>query len=457
MNKNIFDKFVSMVGPKRALFAPEDLITYGLDPYHEEGSPSLVLFPISTEEVSSILKLAYKENISVIPRGSGTNLAGATIPTKDSVVICLTHMTKILEINIQDQLARVEPGVYNYDFQKEVERHGLMYPPDPSSWKVATMGGTVGTNAGGPKTLKYGVTRDYLLGLTVVLANGDIIQTGGRTLKNVTGYDLTRFFCGSEGTLGIITEITVRLITKPKYSLTILSYFSSLETCSKCVQAIKRAGMIPTALELMDETVINLVEDHSKLGFLRDAKALLLVEIDGDQQTVEQQIKEVEAICTSHGATKCQKSSTEKDSDRLWAGRRAAFSVMARLKPNICIEDVTVPVSKLTHMMSFIKNLGEQFKIQIGMVAHAGDGNLHPFIVYDARKPSDVATIERIIALMFQETINCAGTLSGEHGIGLAKKKYLPLELSDRVLALTKQLKNTLDPKNILNPHKFVD
>ena len=284
MKDSIKKELVSIVGRERATDRPEDLVAYSLDPHVEEHLPDMVIYPVRTEEVSEIMKVAHREAIPVVARGSGTNLAGQTVPVRGGIVLAMSRMDRILEVDSDNRLARVEPGVINFDLQQTVEKYGLMYPPDPSSWKVATMGGTVGTNAGGPKTLKYGVTRDYLLGLTVVLANGDILKTGGRAIKNVTGYDLTRLMCGSEGTLGIITEIIVRLVPKPRATRTIMAHFPLLEDSSDAVAAIIGSGIVPSGLELMDSVVIEAVEADAHLGLPTDVDAVLLIEVDGDPE-----------------------------------------------------------------------------------------------------------------------------------------------------------------------------
>ncbi len=402
------------------------------------------------------MKVAYREEIPVTARGSGTNLAGETVPIKGGIVLAFSKMDKILEIDRENRIARVQPGVINYDFQQEVEKSNLMYPPDPSSWKVATMGGTVGTNAGGPKTLKYGVTRDYLLGLTVVLANGDILKTGGLPIKNVTGYDLTRLLCGSEGTLGIITEIIVRLIPKPLATRTMMAVFPKLEDSSNAVSAIMASGIVPAAVELMDKVVISAVEADSKLGLPTDVDAILLIEADGDSESIDVQVKKIEQIVKSNGASYVVIAANQEEADKLWIGRRAAFSVMARLRPNAMIEDATVPVSNLTRMIRKVVEIAHRHKVQVGVLAHAGDGNLHPLVLFDQRDKEELQRVEQANAEIFKEALALGGTLSGEHGIGMAKAAFLPLELDDVALKVTKRIKQSLDPKGILNPGKFV-
>jgi glycolate oxidase len=456
MKNSLKKELIDIVGRDRATDQPEDLVAYSLDPHLDEHRPDIVVYPVSTEEVSAIMKMAYREAIPVTARGSGTNLAGQTVPLRGGIILAMSRMDKILEIDPHNRLARVEPGVINFDLQQEVEKLGLMYPPDPSSWKTATMGGTVGTNAGGPKTLKYGVTRDYLLGLTVVLANGDILKTGGKAIKNVTGYDLTRLICGSEGTLGIITEIIVRLVPKPQATRTIMAHFPRLEDSSDAVAAIVGSGIVPAGLELMDKVVIAAVEADSHLGLPTHVDAVLLIEVDGDPESLNIQVERIDAILRDKNASGVVAAETPEEAEKLWTGRRAAFSVMARLRPNAMIEDATVPVSNLTTMVRKITQVSEKYDIQIGVLAHAGDGNLHPLILFDQRNSDELHRVEAAIEEIFREGLALGGTLSGEHGIGMAKSPFLKMELNPVAMAVTKSIKQSLDPKGILNPGKFV-
>lgn len=456
MNDNVKQELAAIVGPERITDRPEDLVVYSLDPYTKEHKPDLVIYPLSTEEVSAIMKIAYREGIPVTPRGSGTNLAGETVPIHGGIVMALSKMDKILEIHRENRTARVQPGVINFEFQLEVEKQGLMYPPDPASWKMATLGGNVGTNAGGPRTLKYGITRDFLLGLTVVLANGDVLRTGGLTMKNVAGYDLTRLLCGSEGTLGIVTEIILRLVPKPPASRTIRADFPRLEDSSDAVAAIVGAGIVPSALELMDQVVISAVEAASNLGLPTDIEAILLVEVDGDEEGLDGQVKKIEKILMEKGASNILVATNKEEVDRLWASRRAAFSVMARLRPNALMEDTTVPVSRLTEMIRKVVDIGKRYEVRIGVVAHAGDGNLHPLVLFDQRDDEEMVRVARAREEMFREAISLGGTLTGEHGIGMAKSQFLPFQLDHVAMWVTRRIKESLDPKGILNPGKFV-
>lgn len=455
MNEKIKKELVRIVGADRATDQSEDLIAYSCDPYLQEHLPDIVVFPLSTEEVSAIMKVAYREAIPVVARGSGTNLAGQVVPVQGGIVLAFSRMDKILEIDRNNRLARVEPGVINYDFQQAVGKYGLMYPPDPSSWKVATMAGTVATNAGGPRTLKYGVTRDYLLGMTVVLANGDVLKVGGLPIKNATGYDLTRLICGSEGTLGIITEITVRLIPGPQASRTIRADFPLLEDSSNAVAEIMAAGIVPAGLELMDNVLITAVEADTPMGLPTDVEAILLIEIDGDPEGLGTQAGKIEEILRRNGSSNVVTADDPASVEALWTARRAALSAMARLRPNVLLEDATVPVSNLTAMIRRVRRIAEEYRLQIGVLGHAGDGNLHPIILFDQRDKDELHRVEAATEEIFKAALSLDGTLSGEHGIGMAKARFLPLQFDPIALSVTKRIKESLDPKGILNPGKF--
>jgi glycolate oxidase len=456
MKQNILNELVSCVGKGRATYAPEDLVAYSYDPFIEEHRPDIVIYPLSTEEVSAVMKVAHRESIPVVPRGSGTNLAGETVPVKGGIVLAFSKMDKILEIDSRNRIAKLQPGVINFDFQQAVEKHGLMYPPDPSSWKMATMGGTVATNAGGPKTLKYGVTRDYLLGLTVILANGDVLKTGGVAIKNVTGYDLTRLICGSEGTLGIVTEMTVRLVPKPRASRTIRADFPKLEDSSNAVADIIGEGIVPAGLEIMDKVVVSAVEADTHMGLPLDVDAILIIEVDGEPAALQDQVSRIEGVLKKNNASGIVVAKDQADAERLWSARRAAFSVMARLRPNAVIEDATVPVSNLTLMINKTREIALRHNVQIGVLAHAGDGNLHPLVLFDQRDQAELQRVDEATEEIFREALALGGTLSGEHGIGMAKARFLTMELDEVAMRVSKGIKLVLDPKNILNPGKFI-
>ena len=456
MKDQVKKELKALLSTDRATDKPEHLVTYSYDAYTEERLPDIVVFPTSTEEVSAIMKIAHRENVPVTPRGSGTNLAGESVPMRGGIVLCLTMMDKILSIDAENLTAIVQPGVINLDLQKAVAKKGMMYPPDPASWAVATLGGNVATNAGGPRTLKYGVTKDYLLGLTVVLANGDVLKTGGRTLKNVTGYNLTSLFCGSEGTLGIITEIILRLVPKPQATQTIRADFMRLQDCSDAVAAIIAAGIVPAALELMNRFVIQAAEKAFNLGLPTDMEGLLLIQVDGNPHTVATEVAEIEEILRRKAVKNIICASDPAEIEKLWLARRSGAPALMRMKPNTVTEDVTVPVSNLTAMIGKVVEICDRHRIPVGVLAHAGDGNLHPCMVFDMRDKDEYARVKMACDDLVPEALALGGTLSGEHGIGIAKAPFLKMEMDAVALGAMQGIKNFFDPKGILNPGKFV-
>lgn len=457
MNQAIRNELERVVGGSRFTDRPEDLIAYSYDAFTREQRPDAVIFPESTEEVAAVMRVAHRESIPVIPRGSGTNLAGETVPLRGGIILALARMDRILSIDTENYKARVQPGVINFDLQQAVSKVGLLYPPDPASWMMCSIGGNVGTNAGGPKTVKYGVTRDYLVGLTVVLADGGIVHTGGDERQgSSTGYDLTDLFCGSEGTLGIVTEIVVRLISKPKASRTLRADFSNLEDSGKAVAGIMAAGIVPSALELMDDVVISAVEADSRLGLPDDIEGMLLLEVDGSPESLDGQVRRIEEVLRANNAGRVISAETAEEAQNLWKARRAAFSVMARLRPTVVMEDATVPVASLPTMIRKVRESSERYGVRIGVVAHAGDGNLHPLVVFDKRDSEEVERVAKATEEIYREALSLGGTLSGEHGIGISKARLLPLQLDPVAMAVTRSIKQSLDPKGILNPGKFV-
>ncbi len=431
-------------------------MAYSYDAYTREHRPEIVLFPGSTEEVSAIMKVADRESIPVTPRGAGTNLAGESVPLSGGIVLAFGRMNRILSIDPVNLKATLQPGVINHDFFRAASKLGLLYPPDPASWMVSTMGGNVATNSGGPKTVKYGVTRDYLEALTVVPANGDVLETGATGNCNGAAYDLTHLFCGSEGTLGIVTEISVRLVPKPAATRTLRADFPKLEDSGKAVADIMAAGIVPSALELMDDVVISAVEAASHLGLPDDAEGMLLVEVDGEPGSLGDQVRGIEKVLMADNALRVITANSNEEAEKLWTARRTAFSVMARLRPTVLMEDATVPVSKLPAMIRKVRESAQRHGVQIGVVAHAGDGNLHPLMVFDNRDEHESRRVAAARKEIYREAVALGGTLSGEHGIGISKAQLLPLQLDQVAMQVTKDIKKSLDPKGILNPGKFV-
>lgn len=456
LSQVIKDELKALVGKGRYLDSDEDLLLYSYDAFMVQGKPEAVLLPVSTEEVSRIMKTASREKIPITARGAGTNLTGGSVPTRGGIALVFTKMDKILHIDKENRFAVLQPGVINMEFQKELAKQGLYYPPDPGSMAVTTMGGNVAENAGGPRAVKYGVTKDYLLGLEVVLASGEVLRTGGKTLKNVTGYNLTQLFCGSEGTLGLITEITVKLIPLPETKRTLQAAYKNLSDAGKTVSKVFEIGILPVALEVLDKVFINIIEDYTHLGLPREAGALLLIEVDGPEAAVAGQSERLTELCREMGAHEVKVARTVEENDEIWRARRSAYGAEARLKPTAISEDCTVPVGNLVAMFQEVAKIAEKYKLLIPVVAHAGDGNLHPQILTDSSDPEEMKRVMKAIDEISIKAVELGGTLTGEHGIGIAKREILPFELGAVAMEITRNIKKTFDPLNILNPDKVV-
>ncbi len=421
MNSRLIDSMAKVVGKEAVLYTPEDLAVYSYDGTFAEGQPDLVVLPGTTEQVSQVVALAAQTRLPLIPRGMGSGLAAGSIPIPGGgIVLCLSRMNHILEIDTINATVSAEAGVVTGDLQNEVEKHGLFYPPDPSSIRHSTIGGNIACNAGGPRCLKYGVTGDYVLGLTVVLADGRILKTGGKPIKDVTGYDLNALFTGSEGTLGLITEALLRLVAKPLYARTALAEFVSLEDASQAVNALLSAGIVPATLELMDQTAIICIEEAMHLGLPTDVEASLLIEADGaDQQTVEREIETCYRICQENGARAVKIAQTETERGMLWKARRSISPSLARKAPNKLGEDITVPRSAIPEVIRRLRAISASYGLPIVIFGHAGDGNLHPNILFDKRQPEQWAKVEQMVGEIFAASLALGGTLSGEHGVGM--------------------------------------
>jgi glycolate oxidase len=453
---NIKKQFVGIVGKDRYRDTPVELTSYAYDAFVEESLPDAVIFPMTTQEVSAVLKIASQHKIPVTGRGSGTNLTGSAIPVNHGIVLCLSKMDKILEVNTRDRYIIVQPGVINGDIQKALAPMGFFYPPDPASKSASTIGGNIATNAGGPSCLKYGVTKDYILGMEVVLASGDIIRFGSKNIKDVTGYNFTSLFCGSEGTLGIVTEAILKVVPKPEAAKTLQATFKDLDDTAKAVTAIIGSGIIPCAMELMDRKAANVIEDAVNLGLDREAEGTLLIEVDGVKEACEKEMEMIVAKLKQNNATHVEEAKSDMDRERLWGARRAAFAVFARLAPDNVGEDVTVPVSKVPEMIRKIVAITKKYELTAAIGAHAGDGNMHPLIVANKDDREEWQRVEKAFDEIFEAAVSLGGTLSGEHGIGLGKKKYLPLVMDTATIAFMKRIKKAIDPDAILNQGKFV-
>jgi len=457
MDQLIITQLVNIVGKKGVLTSPEDLAVYSYDGTFEECNPDIVVLPESTEQVSNIVKLAIKHRIPIVTRGMASGLAAASVPFSGGIALVMTRMDKVIELDLENAMVRVEAGIVTADLQAFVEKHGLFYPPDPSSIRHSTIGGNIACNAGGPRCLKYGVTGDYVLGLTVVLADGSILKTGGKVIKDVVGYDLTSLFTGSEGTLGIITEALLKLTAKPKYARTALVEFSSIADASKTVNEILMAGIIPATLELMDQTAINCIEEALHIGLPRDVAAFLLIESDGvDLEQTKQEIETIAEICKKTGATKISIAKDESERANLWKARRSISPSLARLSPNKLGEDITVPRSAIPEAVKRLKAISQKYGLPIVIFGHAGDGNLHPNILFDKRDPEHMRKLELMVAEEFDLALELGGTLSGEHGVGTLKRPYMIKALGENSVNIQKKIKQVLDPLNILNPGKVL-
>jgi len=456
LGQAVKDELRTIVGEGRYFDNEEDLLLYSYDSFTVQAMPEAALLPVSTDEVSRIMKVAAREKIPVTARGAGTNLAGGSVPVRGGIVLVFTKMNRILEIDKVNRVAVVQPGVINMEFQKELAKQGLYYPPDPGSMAVSTMGGNVAENAGGPRAVKYGVTKDYLLGVEVVLATGEIMRTGGKTLKNVSGYNLTQLFCGSEGTLGIITEMTFKLIPLPETKRTLQAAYKSLGDAGKTIARVFEIGILPVALEILDKVCINIIEDYTHLGLPREAEALLLIEVDGPEAAVIAQAERLTALCREMGAHEVATAKTMPEIDEIWRARRSAYGATARLRSTVIAEDCTVPIGNLVTMFQEVARIAAKYNLVIPVVAHAGDGNLHPQIVTDINDQEEMQRVVKAIDEISLRAVELGGTLTGEHGIGIAKRELLPVELGAVATEITKSLKKVFDPFNILNPDKVV-
>jgi glycolate oxidase len=444
-----------IVGKENVLNTLEDRMCYSYDGTFRTFMPDVIVRPDGTPEVQAIVKLAADRKLPLYPRGKGTGLSGGSVPIKGGIVMDLTRMNRILEIDAKNLLAVVEPGVVTAEVHRTVEALGLYYPPDPASFKSCSIGGNVAENAGGPCAIKYGVTRDYVMGLEIVTAAGEIINTGGRTVKNVSGYDLTRLFVGSEGTLGVITKVILKLIPKPEAKKTILSIFPKLDGASDTVPAIIGKGIIPACLEIMDDVAINCVENHRHLGLPRDAEAILLIEVDGDKEVVERQGSIIAKICEENGASEVKVAKDDQEAEQLWVARRAVSAAVLQLNPTKISEDATVPRTKIPEMIRRLKQVGVKYNLPMTVYGHAGDGNLHPNIVTNRRNHEEMERVEKAAEEIFKITIELGGTLTGEHGIGLMKAPFMKLQFTPEEIHYFKQIKKAFDPQNILNPGKI--
>ena len=455
MDKNLVRQIEAIVGKENVLSSIEDLICYGYDATNLEVLPGLVVFPNSAKEISEILILANKNRFPVVPRGMGTGFSGGSLPVWGGVVLVTTRLNRILEVDTENLIAIVEPGVVTGDFQKEVENRGLYYPPDPASQLYCSLGGNVAECAGGPRAVKYGVTKDYVLGLEVVLPTGEIIETGVKTMKGVVGYDLTKLFVGSEGTLGIVTRIILRLLPLPDARKTAMVLFRDVEAAATAVSRIISSKIVPSTLELMDHASIQCVEDYLNMGLPKDAGALLLIEVDGDREVLPKYMAKIDEITSGLNRLEMKIAENEEETQTLWRARRALSPASYRLNPTKMAEDITVPRSEIATFIREAKKIADERNLKIINFGHAGDGNLHTSIMIDEKNGDEKERAEEAIEEIFKLTVRLGGTLSGEHGVGTTKAPYLHLELKHDAIEVMKKIKGVLDPNNILNPGKI--
>jgi len=446
----------AIAGRENVLLSDEDLIAYGFDGTWYASRPLAVVLPGTAEEVSAIHRLATRERLALTPRAMGSGLSGGSVPLAGSLVLGIARMNRILEIDEINQVAIVEPGVITADLQREVEALGLFYPPDPSSLKQSAIGGNVAENAGGARCLKYGVTGDYVMALQVVLPGGEIIRTGGKMVKNVTGYNLRALFTGAEGTLGTITEVTLRLLRKPAISRTATATFGALEDAARTINAIVASGLTPASIELMDQLTMRCVEAATGAGLPVDSDAMLLFAVDGNHESiVVAELASIAELARANGASDVRIAGNDDESQRLWNARRAISPALARLRPHKLGEDISIPRSELVPVLRRLREIGKRHDLLLPIFGHAGDGNLHPNILCDRSDPDEMARVRIAAREIFETAVAAGGTLSGEHGIGVLKKQFMELDLGSDALALMRRIKDAVDPLGIMNPGKI--
>ena len=458
LDQSTLDKLRSVVGSENLLTEKEDLIPYAFDGTAAiMETPGCVVFASTTGQISDVLKLANDTNTPVVTRGSGTGLSGGSVPAADCIVLCTVKMGQILEVDAANLTMTVEPGVTTVQIAEAAEKAGLFYPPDPGSMKISTIGGNVAENSGGLRGLKYGVTRNYVMGMEVVLPDGEVMWLGNKCVKDVAGFSLKDVMIGSEGALGVITKVLLKLIPKPAAKKTMVSTFNAMDAAAQTVSDIIAAQIIPCTLEFLDRTTIHCVEDFAKVGLPLDCEALLLMETDGHAAAVEEEAAKMEELAKANGAMEVRVARDEAEAAQLATARRSAFSALARLAPTTILEDATVPRSELARMIRFVDEVAKKHELKIGTFGHMGDGNLHPTFLTDERNADEIHRVHEAFKEIFDEAIRLGGTITGEHGIGLAKKEFLPKFAGEAQMRVMRELRTALDPKGILNPGKMFD
>ncbi|CAH2030299.1 FAD-binding oxidoreductase [Trichlorobacter ammonificans] len=455
LDPHIYRELCAIVGTENVAVEKQDLICYGYDATQMEFLPAAVVHPATAEEVAAVLRLANRCCFPVFPRGAGSGFTGGALPTGGGVVLVTTRMNRILRIDTENLIAEVEPGLVTEEFQIAVEKLGLFYPPDPASLKFSTLGGNVAENAGGPRCVKYGVTRDFVMGLEVVLPTGEIIRTGTETYKAVVGYDLTRLLCGSEGTLGVITKIIFKLLPLPEAKKTMLTIFDSIDGAARAVSTIIGAKIIPTTLEFMDYATLQCVERRFNLGIPAEGRAVLLIEVDGDSDLVDKQAARIQELIRPLGLVQCTIAKDAAESEALWKVRRLVSPSLRDVNPHKYNEDIVVPRSKVPEVIRRIETIQRKYDIPIVNFGHAGDGNIHVNVMINKEIPGQEEKAHSAIREVFQAALDLDGTMSGEHGVGLAKQPYIEMELNPAQIRTMESIKLALDPNNILNPGKI--
>jgi len=452
LKPSVLNELKEIVGPSHLFTSPEELVVYSYDATRTEALPWAVARPASAREVSDILILANRERFPVVPRGAGTGMSGGSVPVQGGVVLSLERMNAISEIDEENMFAVVGPGVVTGELQREVESWGLMYPPDPASQQFCTLGGNVAECAGGLRAVKYGVTKDYVLGLEVVLPTGEIIQTGARTIKSVAGYDLTRLIIGSEGTLGVITKIILKLLPLPESVETVAAFFSDIDSAAKASSKIISSRIIPRALEFVDQAALRAVENYLKQDLSGGAAAMLLIEVDGPAISTKVEIDYIEALCRQYGAVKVKKAENDAEREYFWKARRSISAALYTIKPKKINEDIVVPRSRIPDILREMAGIAKRHGLLIVNFGHAGDGNIHTNIMID---DADLPRAKEAVKEIFESVLRMNGSITGEHGIGMTKAAYLPMEVGPAALDAMKKIKKALDPNNILNPGKI--
>lgn len=456
LNESVVQQLKSIVGDAYFRIDQEALIAHSYD-----GTPMLqalpdgVIYPETTEQVSEIMRIASQYVIPVVTRGSGSNLCGGTTPVSGGIVMVMHRMNRIIEIDMENLTATVQPGVITGEFITHVEELGLFYPPDPSSMKISTIGGNIAECSGGLRGLKYGTTKDYVLGLTAVLPSGEVLKTGGKLTKDVAGYDLTKLLVGSEGTLAVVTEAILKLVPKPKTKKTMVAMYKDIYGAARTVSSIIKQQIIPATLEILDNATIQVVDDFAKIGLPRDMEAILIIEQDGEPEVVERDMASIYHICEQEQADRIEMAQTREQAEQLLTARRSAFTALARLRPTTILEDATVPRSKIADMVLKTNAIAKKYNVSIATFGHAGDGNLHPTATTDARDQEEVHRVEGAFAEIFEAAIALGGTITGEHGVGIVKAPYLEWKVGTAGIEVMKGIKGAFDPQNILNPNKM--